>query len=106
MPADKSKREKNVFSECLALRKYVVHNVLRIGSNRDQFWIPSCYLPVIVARKLAYADDLAILHYASDWQALGGTLTQVLLSLQMKAQAQFNKDCVSSCSSLQQVGTT
>ena len=33
----KQKRKK-CFSECLALRKYVVHNVLRIGSNR-QWWI-------------------------------------------------------------------
>ena len=29
-----------------------------------------------VGRKFAYADDLAILHYASDWQTLEGTLTQ------------------------------
>ena len=32
-------------------------------------------LPVAVAIKFAYADDLAILHYASNWQVLEGTLT-------------------------------
>ena len=38
-------------------------------------------LPVTVGRKFAYADDLAILHYASDWQALEGTLTQYMATL-------------------------
>ena len=33
-------------------------------------------LPVTVCRKFAYADDWAILHYASEWQALEETLTQ------------------------------
>ena len=34
-----------------------------------------------VGRKFAYADDLVILHYASDWQALQGTLTQDMATL-------------------------
>ena len=33
-------------------------------------------LPETTARKFAYADDLAILHSARDWQMLEGTLTQ------------------------------
>ena len=48
-----------------------------------------------VGRKFAYAEDLAILHYGSDWQALEGNLlighgNSILLSLQMEAQAQYN----------------
>ena len=33
-------------------------------------------LTVAISRKFAYADDLAILPYESDWQALEGTLCQ------------------------------
>ena len=33
-------------------------------------------LSVTVARKFVYADDLAIMHSAEDWQSLEGTLTQ------------------------------
>ena len=32
-------------------------------------------LPVTVARKFIYADDLAIMHFAEDWHSLEGTLT-------------------------------
>ena len=46
-------------------------------------------LPVKVARKFAYADDLAILDYEIDWQAFKGLLLRIwqlyLLPLQMKA---------------------
>ena len=38
-------------------------------------------LPVTVGRKFAYADDLTILHYASNWQALAGALTQEMTTL-------------------------
>ena len=34
-----------------------------------------------VGRKFAYADDLAILIYASNWKALEGTLTQDMATL-------------------------
>ena len=34
-----------------------------------------------VGRKFAYAYDLAILHYASDWKALEETLTQDMATL-------------------------
>ena len=30
-------------------------------------------LPVTVGRKFTYADDLTILHYATNWQTLEGT---------------------------------
>ena len=33
-------------------------------------------LPVIIGGKYAYADDLATFHYANDWQAIEGTLSQ------------------------------
>ena len=49
--------------------------------HRDQFWLPSCLiytyvydLLVTVSRKFAYADDLATLHYANNWQALQALL--------------------------------
>ena len=38
-------------------------------------------LPVTIAKKFAYADDLAILHSASNWQTLEGTLNQDLATL-------------------------
>ena len=38
-------------------------------------------LPVTVARKFVYADDLAIMHSAEDWQSLEGTLTQDMANL-------------------------
>ena len=45
------------------------------------FNIYTSHLLVIVARKIAYADDLAILHYATNWQPLERTLTQDLAIL-------------------------
>ena len=38
-------------------------------------------LPATVGRKFAYADDLAILHCASDWQAFEETLSQDMATL-------------------------
>ena len=38
-------------------------------------------LPATIAKKFAYADDLAILHSAKDWQTLEGTLTQDMATL-------------------------
>ena len=38
-------------------------------------------LPVTVARRFVYADDLAIMHSAEDWQSLEGTLTQDMATL-------------------------
>ena len=38
-------------------------------------------LPLTAAKKFAYADDLAMLHSASDWQAVEGTLTQDMATL-------------------------
>ena len=38
-------------------------------------------LPVTVARKFVYADDLAIMHSAEDWQSVEGTLTQDIETL-------------------------
>ena len=38
-------------------------------------------LPVTVARKFVYADDLAIMHSAEDWQPVEGTLTQDMATL-------------------------
>ena len=38
-------------------------------------------LPVTVARKFVYADDLAIMHSAGDWQSLERTLTQDMATL-------------------------
>ena len=38
-------------------------------------------LPVTVARKFVYADDLAIMHFANDWQSLEETLTQDMATL-------------------------
>ena len=38
-------------------------------------------LPVAVARKFVYADDLSIMHFAEDWQSLQGTLTQEMATL-------------------------
>ena len=40
------------------------------------FYIYTYDLPVTVGRKFVHADGLAILHYASNWQALEWTLTQ------------------------------
>ena len=40
------------------------------------FIIYTHHLPVTVARKFVYADDLAIMHAVEDWQSLEGTLTQ------------------------------
>ena len=34
-----------------------------------------------VARKFVYADDLAIMHSADDWQSVEGTLTQDMATL-------------------------
>ena len=38
-------------------------------------------MPVTVGRKFVYADDPAILHYASNWQTLKKTLTQDMATL-------------------------
>ena len=38
-------------------------------------------LPFTVARKFVYANDLAIMHSAVDWQSLEGTLTQDMATL-------------------------
>ena len=38
-------------------------------------------LPVTVSRKFVYAEDLAIMHSAEDWQSLQGTLTQDMATL-------------------------
>ena len=38
-------------------------------------------LPVTVARKFVYADDLAIMHSAEDWQSSERTLTQDMTTL-------------------------
>ena len=64
-------------------------------------------LPGRIGRKFAYADDLVILNYANDWQTLSGDSylghgNPKFLSLQIEAQAQYNKDCVNSLPSLQQ----
>ena len=39
------------------------------------------HLPVTVATKFVYADDLAIMHFAEDWQSVEGTLTQDMATL-------------------------
>ena len=84
-------------------------------------------LPETTARKFVYADDLAILHYASmplcymhyailhyalctmhyalllpglRRDSYSGHGNPILLSLQTKAQAQYNKNCVDGLSSL------
>ena len=38
-------------------------------------------MPETIARKYAYADDLAIMHSARDWQVLEETLTQDMATL-------------------------
>ena len=43
-------------------------------------------LPVTVARKFAYADDLVIMHSAEDWQSLEGTFTQDIAALPLYLQ--------------------
>ena len=59
-----------------------------------------------VGKKFAYADDLEILHYASNWQVLkkdsySEHVNPILLTLPMEAKAQYHKDCVESFPSLQ-----
>ena len=77
---------------------------------RQPFNIYISDFPVRVGKKFDYADDQAILHYASNWLALEGALLRhgnpILLRLKIEAQAQYNKDCVSSLTSLQQGDTT
>ena len=50
-------------------------------------------LPVKVGRKFAYADNLAILHYASNWQALESTLTTDIATLSSNLYKQKLKLC-------------
>ena len=62
-----------------------------------------------VGKKFAYADDLAILHYARNWTAgikensYSGHGNPILLPLQMEAQTQYSKDCVGTFPSLQRL---
>ena len=66
----------------LVLENKAGYNALRLASHKDQFWLFFCLhiytynLAVTISRKFAKVDDLAILHSASNWQALEGTLTQ------------------------------
>ena len=69
------------------------YEALRMASTWDQSffsfssWISLLFtiytydLPLTVGRKFAYADDLAFLHYGSDWQALQWTLAQDMATL-------------------------
>ena len=62
------------------------YDVWKTASLKDQSWLSSFNiytheLPVTVAGKFVYADDLAIMHSAEDWQSLEGTLTQDLEAL-------------------------
>ena len=43
--------------------------------------LPAYDLHVTFGRKFACDDDLAVLHYAGDWQSLEGTLTQDMATL-------------------------
>ena len=54
------------------------------------FYIYTHDLSATVARKFVYADDLATMHFAEDWQSLQGTLTQDMatLSLLTKMEAE------------------
>ena len=51
-------------------------------------------LPVTVARKFVYADDLPIMNSAEDWQSLEGTLHRtgnpIIVLTEMKAEAQYH----------------
>ena len=63
-------------------------------------------LPVSVATEFANANDLAILNYASNWQALEETLTQDIVTLssylyKWKLKLSTTKDYVGSLPSLQ-----
>ena len=57
-------------------------------------------LSVTVGKKFAYADDLTILHYATNWQSLEGTLTQDMATQSFTftngSSSLANKDCVGS----------
>ena len=68
--------------------KQTSYDALRMASHKNQSRLPSCLiliyiydLPVKVGREFAYADDLAILHYASDCQAIERTFTQDMATL-------------------------
>ena len=71
-----------VLSSPPVLKNKAGYNALRMASPQGSvqasllFNIYTYDLPVTIGRKFAYADDLAILHYANDGQALEGTLTQ------------------------------
>ena len=61
------------------------------------------------ARKFAYADDLAILHSASNRQAIEGNIysghgNPIFLFPEMEAQAHYNQNNVDSLLLLQQGG--
>ena len=45
------------------------------------FNIYTYYLPSMIARKFAYADDLALLHFSGNWKDLEGTLSQDMSTL-------------------------
>ena len=49
---------------------------ISLGSHLFSSGIYSSDLPVTISRKFFYGNDLAILHCASNWQALEGTLIQ------------------------------
>ena len=52
-----------------------------MNANLSSIFIYTHDLPVTVARKFVYADDLAIMQSAEDWQSLEGTLTQDMATL-------------------------
>ena len=44
-------------------------------------YLTSIYLPSMISRKFAYADDLALLHSSGNWKDLEGTLSQDMSTL-------------------------
>ena len=43
-------------------------------------------LPVTIARKFAYTDDLAIMHATSNWKTLENTLSQAMATISLYLQ--------------------